>query len=61
MKKRFTVVLAAIANGKKLKLFAVIKGVRPIAELNQSQVTKSPNGWMNENLTIEWIDRVWAT
>jgi hypothetical protein len=32
-KGRFTVVLAAMADGRKLKLYIVFKGVRPIAEL----------------------------
>ena len=32
-KSRFTVVLAVMADGRKLKPFVVLKGVRPIAEL----------------------------
>ena len=34
-KSRFTVVLFAMAVGRKLKPFIVLKGVRPIAELDQ--------------------------
>ena len=63
-KVRFTVVLAAMASGKKLKLFVVFKGVRIVAELNSVPgivVALSSNGWMNEKLTIDWVKRVWGT
>ena len=34
-KARYTVVLAAMADGKKLKPYVVFKGVRPVAELSK--------------------------
>ena len=34
-KKRFTVCLSAMADGRKLKPYVVFKGVRPIAELKK--------------------------
>ena len=54
----FTVVLAALADGKKLKPFVVIKGVRPVAELHKVLgviIAYSKIGWMNEKLTIGWL------
>ena len=62
-KVRFTIVLAAMASGKKLKPFVVFKGVRVVAELNSVPgvvVALSRNGWMNEKLTIDWV-KVWGT
>ena len=63
-KSRFTVVLSAMADGRKLKPYIIFKGVRPIPELKQVQgvvVALSKNGWMNENLTKDWVNRVWGT
>ena len=63
-KGRFTVVLAAMADGRKLSPFVVFKGVRPIAELARESgvvVAYSKNGWMNEALTIDWVKRAWGT
>ena len=63
-KARYTVVLAAMADGKKLNPFVVFKGVRPAAELQRVPgvvVAFSKNGWMNEELTKEWVERVWGT
>ena len=63
-KGRFTVVLAAMADGRKLNPFVVFKGVRTIPELDRVKgvtVTMSRNGWMNEELTIQWLDRVWGS
>ena len=62
-KMRFTVVLAGMADGRKLRAFVIFKGVRPVAELMATQgvvVAFSPNGWMNQELTKDWIDRVWG-
>ena len=62
-KMRFTVILSATADGKKLKPFVVFKGVRPVAELMAVPgvvVYFRHNGWMNEVLTKEWIDKVWG-
>ena len=63
-KGRFTVVLSAMADGKKLKPFVVFKGVRPVVELLRVSgvvVAFSKNGWMNEELTKEWVKRGWGT
>ena len=62
-KGRFTVILAAKADGTKLKPFIVFKGVHPVAALHNVSgvvVNMSRNGWMNEALTIKWIDSVWG-
>ena len=62
-KGRFTVLLAAMADSRKLKPFVVFKGVRPIPELNQVPgviVCPSCNGWMDEAPTLNWIDSVWG-
>ena len=62
-KGRFTVVLSAMADGRKLKPYVVFKGVRPIAELSKIPgvvVAYSKNGWMNEGLTKDWISRAWG-
>ena len=62
-KARFTVVLSAMADGRKLKPYVVFKGVRPIPELNTPGVVValSKNGWMNEELTKDWVKRVWGS
>lgn len=63
-KGRFTVVLAAMADGRKLNPFVVFKGVRPIAELGKEPgviVAYSKNGLMNEGLTIDWVKQAWGT
>lgn len=55
-KGRYTVVLAATADGMKLKPFVVFKGVHPVAELNKFSgviVVYSRKGWVNEQITIE--------
>ena len=62
-KARFTVVLAAMADGRKIKPYVVFKGVRQIPELSRVAgvvVAYSRNGWMNEDLTIDWIKRAWG-
>ena len=62
-KGRFTVVLSAMADGKKLKPYVVFKGVRAIPELNTTgvMVALSKNGWMNEELTKDWVKRMWGS
>ena len=62
-KDRFTVCLAAKADGSKLKPFVVFKGVRQDARLlrfNGVVVAYSRNGWMNEELTKIWIEKIWG-
>ena len=62
-KGRFTVVLSAMADGRKLKPYVVFKGVRAIPEMNTNGVVValSKNGWMNEELTKDWVKRVWGS
>ena len=60
-KGRFTVVLAAMADGRNLRLYVVFKGVQQIAELARIPgvvVAYNKNDWMNEDLTKDWIS--WA-
>ena len=56
----FTVALAAMADGRKVLPHVIFKGVRPIAELDKEPgvvIAYSKNGWMNEKLTINWVER----
>ena len=59
-KGRFNVVLSAMADGRKLKPYVVFKGVRALPEMNTTGVVValSKNGWMNEELTKDWVERV---
>jgi len=62
-KGRFTVILAAKADGTKLKPFVVFKEVRPVPRLTKVPgvvVCMRRNGGMNEELTVKWIDSVWG-
>ena len=62
-KARFIVVFGAMADGSKLP-FVILKGIRPIPELSRIQggvVAYSPNGWMNVQLTKDWVLRVWGS
>ena len=50
--------------GRKLKPYVVFKRVRQIPELNKVSgmiVALSRNGWMNENLTKDWVKHCWGT
>ena len=52
------------ADGTKLKPFIVFKGVRQDPKLLKYPgvvVTYSRNGWMNEETTKTWIEKVWGT
>jgi hypothetical protein len=63
-KARITVVLAAKANGTKLPPYLVFKGKRMDKELlNVKGVicAMSSNGWINEELTLDWLTRAWGT
>jgi len=64
-KLRFTVVLTATGAGTKLKPFVVFcGGVRKVEELQEKKqlsgnvATTSKNGWMNEELTKYYLQRV---
>ena len=59
----FTVILTALADGRKLKPFVVFKGVCLIQELTWfpgAVVCMHRNGWMSEDLTIQYLDKVWG-
>ena len=63
-KNRFTVRLSVMADGRKLKPYVVFKGKRQIPELQKLPgvvVPLSSNGWMNEDLTKDWLRRCWGT
>lgn len=66
-KSRVSVCLTAKANGEKLKPFIVFKGAkREVEKLNKEfsgkcVVASSVNGWMDTELTSEWIDKVLGT
>lgn len=63
-KSRISVVLAAQADGTKLKPMVAFKGAkREVAALNQelkgrAAVATSANVWMGSELTIVWINSV---
>ena len=53
-----------MAGGEKLKPFVVFKGLRHDPKLLNYPgvvVTYSRNGWMNEQTTKTWIEKVWGT
>lgn len=57
-KSRFTVCLAACADGRKMWPFILFKGKRPVkalAGVTGAYIAYSDNGWMNESTTISWI------
>ena len=57
-KHRFTVCLAACADGRKIWPFILFKGKRPVKALQGVTgvyVGYSDNGWMNETTTITWL------
>ena len=64
-KKRFTVVLGALADGSKLPVFALLPGVRPPAKqmipagviIHMCGTGKS---WSNEQITQVWLNRIWG-
>ena len=50
-------------NGRKLKPYAIFKDMQQVAELVATEgavVAFSRNGWMNEQLTKDWVDRAWG-
>jgi len=53
-----------MADGRKLKPYVVFKGKRQIPELQKVPgvvVALSSNGWMNEDLTKDWLRHCWNT
>ena len=63
-KSRVTVVLAAKANGSKLSPFIVFNGKRVdkgLQKVSGVVCAYSGYGWMNEDLTHTWLNKVWGT
>ena len=60
-KEHFTVILTAKADGTKLKPFVVFKGkgtrlMKTLGRISGIVVRFSKNGWMNDGLTIEYLN-----
>ena len=65
-KDHYTVILKAKADGTKLKPYVVFKGkgTRLLKELSTIPgiiVRFSPNGWMNDSLTIDYLRTIVGT
>ena len=64
LKSKVTVMLAAKADGRKLKPFIVLKGKRipkELTDFRDGEIFMSESGWMTENATIEWVRKIWAS
>ena len=62
-KQRTTVALTALANGQKLPPYVIFKGKRLPSDLKGVRgviIAVSPNGWMTEELVIDYLNRVWG-
>ena len=62
-KNRLNLCLSVKADGIKMKPHVVTpakKVEKDIALIPGLIIAASPNGWMNENLTTDWIEKVWA-
>lgn len=62
-KSKFTVSLAARADGTKLKPMITFKGKRIPPDLTNftgAVITVTENGWMTENSTLQWLREVWG-
>ena len=65
-KQHFTVVLTARADGTKLKPFVIFKGkgtwlIKELSTIPGVVLRFSSNGWMNDDLTIEYLKSVIGT
>ena len=63
-KHRMTVCLAIKADGSKIKPFVAIPGKKvksEIAAMKGAIVKCSANGWMNDELTEDWVSHVWGS
>ena len=62
-KNRLTVCLCVKADGTKLKPYVVIPAKKVKKELEAIPgvaVAARPNDWMNEELTADWIEKIWT-
>uniref|UniRef100_T1JDV7 HTH CENPB-type domain-containing protein n=1 Tax=Strigamia maritima TaxID=126957 RepID=T1JDV7_STRMM len=57
-KDHFTIVLSAKADGTKLKPFVVFKDLKSTKNSSSVIAVSNKNGWMDNNLTIQWLDKV---
>ena len=63
-KAKITVMLTAMADGRKLRPYIVFKGKKIPKELRDFKdavIAVSDNGWMNETTTLDWLKRCWGT
>ena len=63
-KQRMTVCLAIKADGSKMKPIVVIPGKKvksEIAAIKGAILKCSANGWMNDELTEDWVSHVWGS
>ena len=63
-KQRMTVCLAIKADSSKIKAFVAIPGKKvksEIAAIKGAIVKCSANGWMNDELTEDWVSHVWES
>ena len=60
-KDKVTVMLAALADGTKIALLVIYKGVWPPKSVsNGIVVAMSRNGWNNEEITKLWLEKCWG-
>ena len=62
-KTKVTVMLCAKSDGTKIAPFIVLKGKKLPDELKNFRgavIVLSSNGWMNEETTIQWLDKSWG-
>ena len=63
-KQRMNVCLAIKADGSRIKPFVAIPGKKvkcEIAAIKGAIVKCSANGWMNDELTEDWVSHVWGS
>ena len=63
-KQRMTVCLAIKADGSKIKPFVAIPGKKvksEIAAIKGAIVKCSADGWMNDELTEDWVSHLWGS
>ena len=63
-KQHMTMCLVIKANGSKMKPFVVIQGKKvksEFAAIKGAIVKCSANGWMNDELTENWVSHVWGS
>lgn len=63
-KAHATVILSAKGDGTKLQPYIVfkqaIREVKALSTTKQAIVVSSRNGWMNDELTKDWLDRIYG-